>query len=185
MALQEDSAEFLVDYVMVREKPQLRFKERNPRPPPPPDSPPPEIVKKLDFDAPLEPSEWTVNAPVIENITRPEGPGLVYTDGEYLPIVQVQPVYPRIALIKGLAGWVLIEFNVTAQGTVEHPFVVSNCAVVQVDDQPVDCKNHPNSIFDKAALKAANKFKYKPRVINGLAMATSGVRNIITFELDN
>jgi protein TonB len=38
-------------------------------------------------------------------------------------------------------------------------------------------------VFDSAALKAALKFKYKPKVIDGDPVATSGVQNKISFEL--
>ena len=126
-----------------------------------------------------------MNKLVVDQPERPAGPGLVYTDGEYLPIVQVQPVYPRQALIRGLTGWVLIEFTVTERGTVADPYIVSNCAVNQPDHEPVECADRPNRIFDTAAIRAALKFKYKPKVINGIATATSGVRNLVTFELED
>jgi protein TonB len=183
--LKVDPGEFMVEYVMVKEPRQLRLRERSPRPPPPPDSPPPQAVEKLVFNSRIEASEWAMDRPFVEPATRPTGPGLVFTDGAYLPIVQVQPVYPRMALIKGMVGWVLIEFTVTERGTVADPFIVENCAVVQPDEQPVACSSRPNRIFDTAAIRAALKFKYKPRVINGIATATSGVRNLVTFELDN
>jgi protein TonB len=38
-------------------------------------------------------------------------------------------------------------------------------------------------VFDSAALKAAFKFKYKPKVIDGEPVATAGVQNKISFEL--
>ena len=183
--LKVDPGEFMVEYVMAKEPPQLKTRERNPRPPPPPDNPPPQAVEKLVFNTKIDISEWAMNALVVDQPERPVGPGLVYTDGDYLPIVQVQPVYPRAALLRGLVGWVLIEFTVTERGTVADPFIVSNCAVVQPDEDLVECSDRPNRIFDTAAIRAAEKFKFKPKVINGVATATSGVRNLVTFELDN
>jgi protein TonB len=180
-----DPGEFIVDYVMVKEPQQLRLRERNPRPPPPPDSPPPPVTERLVYDSKIQPSKWTMNVVEVQQLERPVGPGLVYSDGNYLPIVQVQPVYPRAALMRGLVGWVLIEFTVTEMGTVADPFIVSNCAVVQPGDDPVECESHPNSVFDTAAIRAALKFKYKPRIINGIATATAGVRNLVTFELEH
>jgi protein TonB len=38
-------------------------------------------------------------------------------------------------------------------------------------------------VFDSAATKAAAKFKYKPKVIDGDPVATGGVQNKISFEL--
>ncbi len=89
-------------------------------------------------------------------------------DGEYLPITRVQPIYPRRALSRGLEGYVLVEFVVTETGTVRDP-------VVLLADPP--------GYFDRAALNAVLKFKYKPRVVDGVAMDVPGVRTRIVFEI--
>jgi len=39
-------------------------------------------------------------------------------------------------------------------------------------------------IFEEAAIEAAQKFKYKPRVVDGVAIEVSGVQNKITFKLN-
>lgn len=182
--MNEDPGGFLVDYVRVKEAQELRTVDRKPKPPPPPDSPPPEIPKPR-FNTPIDPKGYTMSSVVMESPTEPIGPGMMIADGDYLPIVQVQPVYPRQALARGLIGWVIIEFTVTEIGTVTDPFIVSNCAVVQAANRKEECEDHPNRIFDTAALRAALKFKYKPKVISGVAMATAGVQNKITFELED
>jgi protein TonB len=180
--LKEDASDYLVEYVRVKEAQQLAVRERKPKQPPPPDEPPPAIPRE-SFQTPIEAGGWSVNGLVVAQMERPSGPGLSFTDGDYLPIVQVQPVYPRMALARGLIGWVIIEFTVTETGAVSDPFIVDNCAVVQQNVNEVECEGKPNSIFDTAALRAALKFKFKPKVIDGVAMATAGVRNKITFEL--
>ncbi|MXY55396.1 MAG: energy transducer TonB, partial [Gammaproteobacteria bacterium] len=88
----------------------------------------------------------------------------------YLPIVRVQPTYPRRALTRGIEGWVLVEFVVTETGTVRDP-------VVLVADPP--------GFFERAALRAVVKFKYKPKVAGGKAVAVSGVRSRIVFEMED
>jgi protein TonB len=90
-------------------------------------------------------------------------------DGEYLPIVKVTPVYPRRALQRGIQGYVIVEFTVSKIGAVIDAFVV---------------EANPEDIFDQAAIDAAKKFKYKPRVVNGEPAAVSGVQNRITFKID-
>ena len=92
------------------------------------------------------------------------------TDGEYLPIVKVAPVYPRRAAARGIEGYVLVEFTVTATGSVRDPLVV---------------EAKPPGVFDRAATDAALKFKYKPKVLNGEGMDVQGVRNLIRFELEH
>ena len=90
--------------------------------------------------------------------------------GEYLPIVKVAPVYPRRALTRGIEGFVLLEFVVTRTGAVRNPQVI---------------ESKPAGIFDRAAVSAALKFKYKPMVVNGEPVDLVGVRNKITFELQD
>ncbi len=92
----------------------------------------------------------------------------IHADGEYLPIVKVNPSYPSRALQRGIEGWVVVEFTVTKSGAVRD--------AIAVDAQPAN-------IFNRAAIKAALKFKYKPRVIDGEAIEVAGVRNKITFAI--
>jgi periplasmic protein TonB len=90
-----------------------------------------------------------------------------YSDGEYMPIVQVAPLYPRRAEDLGLEGYVILEFTVTREGTVRDPRVIESS----------------HSIFDRAAIEAALRFRYRPRVIDGEPVEVPGVRFRITFEL--
>ena len=95
--------------------------------------------------------------------------GAATSDGDYLPIVKVAPQYPRRALKKGIEGYVTLEFTVSTLGTVVDPIVI---------------ESKPKNIFDRAAINAAKKFKYKPKVVDGKAQKVTGVRNIIRFEMD-
>lgn len=108
-------------------------------------------------------------ADVNEGLSLDGGLALESGDGEYLPIVKVAPVYPRRALSRGIEGYVIVEFTVSKQGSVKNPFVV--------DAQPAD-------LFNQAAIDAALKFKYKPRVVNGEPAEVAGVQNRITFQID-
>ena len=91
-------------------------------------------------------------------------------DGEYLPIVKVAPIYPRRALTRNIEGHVLLEFVVTSTGTVEDPVVI---------------EAKPPGFFERAAIQAALKFKYKPKVIDGEPAAVTGVRHRIVFEMSS
>ena len=98
------------------------------------------------------------------------GFGLAPSDGEYLPIVKVQPIYPRRALSRGIEGYVIVEFTVTKQGTTRDHFIV---------------EGKPSGMFDRAAIQAAAKFKYKPRVVDGEPIEVPGVQNIIRFQIED
>lgn len=133
-----------------------------------PANPPPEMPEP-DFDTPdLNPNAINMGAPQMAANLKVGGIGGFSSDGEYLPIVKVQPVYPRRALQRGLEGYVIVEFVVTKNGSVRDP------VVIEAD---------PEGVFDRAATKAALKFKYKPRVIDGEPVEVPGVRNKITFAI--
>jgi len=110
-----------------------------------------------------------MSAPSVEANLSVGGVGFGISDGEYLPIVKVAPVYPARALSRGLEGYVIVEFTVTRQGTVRDVSVVESSS----------------SLFERAAMDAALKFKYKPRVIAGEPVEVPGVQNKITFEIQD
>lgn len=168
-ALTEQADGRVVDFVRVKQDEQVQKKDRKPERPPkpekPPEAPKPQMeqnVAKVDQGL----SIGAVSAEVDVNVDAGlDGAG---AEGEYLPIVKVQPVYPQRALQRGIEGWVLVEFTVTASGSVRDPRVV--------DSDPAD-------IFDRAAMKAAEKFRYKPRVIGGKPVEVEGVQNLIRFQM--
>lgn len=180
--LDESPNSQLVDIVRVKEEVEVAIRERRQKPPPPdqaPELPKPQAATNFDLD-----SAYSMSNPAdgISNDLQ-LGLGFGFSDGEYLPIVKVSPVYPRRALLEGLAGWVIVEFTVGKAGNVIDPTVVGNCAILQRNLEVQECVDRPSSIFDRSALKAAKKFKYKPKVIDGEPIDTAGVRNKITFIL--
>jgi protein TonB len=104
--------------------------------------------------------------------TPPVGTGRptigVITDGALINMVRVAPVYPSRALAYGIEGYVVVQFDVTADGR------VVNVVIIESTD----------SVFNKAAIRAAGKFKFKPRVVDGLALASYGIRNMFSFEIE-
>ncbi len=156
----------VVDFVRVQEDQEIITKQRKPKPPPPPDEPPPDMPKPtLDSNVSVGVDIGAVQVDVDVNVS---GAGGFSSDGEYLPIVKVAPIYPRRAQTRGIEGYVLLEFVVTSTGAVRDPIVI---------------EAKPPGIFDRAATNAALKFKYKPKVVNGEPIEVAGVRNRITFEL--
>lgn len=88
-------------------------------------------------------------------------------DGEFLPIVRVLPQYPARAAERGLEGHVLVELTVTPNGS------TVNVRVIESSDR----------IFERNAVRAAERFKYKPKVVDGRAVSVDGVRTLINFNL--
>jgi protein TonB len=147
---------------------ETQYDTAKPDKPEDPEEPPPEMPEP-EFDTPdVAPDAMNMAAPRINPNLNVKGVGFGGGDGEYLPIVKVQPQYPRRALSRGIEGWVIVEFTVTTNGSVRDPVVV---------------EAQPPNVFNRAAMKAALKFKYKPRVIDGEPVEVPGVRNKITFAI--
>lgn len=156
-----------LDMVRVEREQIIERKERKPEKPPEPQKPP--ETPTTSFDNVNTQLAVTVTQPTFNTGVNIGGIGVGVSDGEYLPIVKVAPVYPARAAQRGLEGHVIVEFTVTRTGATRDIRVVESTS----------------SLFDRAAMEAAAKFKYKPRVIDGEPVEVPGVRNKITFVLEN
>jgi len=81
-------------------------------------------------------------------------------------IVARDPVYPVQALRNGTAGWVELEFTIAPNGTVRDIEVVSA---------------EPRGVFDGAASDAVAAWRFRPRVVNGRAVAQ---RSTVTMRFN-
>lgn len=93
-------------------------------------------------------------------------PGI--SDGPLVAMIRVAPVYPTRATSDGLEGYVIVEFDVMPDGS------TANIRVIESSHR----------VFERSAMNAAKKFRYKARVVNGEPLATQGVRNKFTYEIE-
>ena len=135
-----------------------------------PDEPPPDM-EPLDFDMDVDMNSANMAPTVAMNVSI-NASGLSSGDGEYLPIVKVAPIYPRRAQTRGITGYCIVTYTVTTTGAIRDPYV----------ENETDCS--PKGIFERTSIKAALKFKYKPRVVDGQAIEVAGVQNKFTYELE-
>ncbi len=104
------------------------------------------------------------------DLPRGSGRGTVGVDRDIIPVVRMTPDYPPHAAGKNIEGWVQIQFNVTAAGTVRDPVVVAA---------------QPPGEFEDAAVKAIARWRYNPRIDGGVAVERVGLQTVIRFQLDN
>lgn len=169
-SLNEDAAGSLVDFVRVKRDEEVQRDNRKPKKPPPPEAPPPQPpAPQLDNLNPNAEKIAISAVPVETDIQMSGGFSLGVGEGDYLPIVKVAPIYPNRALSRGVEGYCVVQYTVTRQGTTKDPFVVEG-----------QCTS---SLFHSASVNAALKFKYKPRVIDGVAVEVPGVQNKFTYEI--
>lgn len=91
-----------------------------------------------------------------------------------LPIVKIAPQYPGEALKRKVQGYVVVEFTVDEKGQTLNHHVVEGKDVNGVD----------TDVFNEAAIRAAQKLKFKPRIVDGKPVEVRGVSHKFTFELD-
>ena len=167
----------VMEFVRLERSSETRLKQREkPEEPPPPESPPPQIpeleltVAKPVIKTPnivaampeLSTSSMNFAGPYIGAVSQ--GP----PDRDFMVLSRIPPRYPYRAERKKIEGWVQVSFIITEQGSVKDAVVV-------------DAK--PKGIFNKAALQAILKWKFKPRITNGRPVATRADQ-VINFELD-
>ena len=81
----------------------------------------------------------------------------------------VPPEYPKDAYVKHTEGWVEVEFTITADGQVTNATVAGA---------------NPARVFNDAALRAVQRWTFKPRMDNGKAVEERMKRRI-EFKLGN
>lgn len=129
------------------------------------EEPPPEIPEP-EFDNQEATSESLNIRPEFGQKIEIAGVGMGGS-GDMIPLTVIQPDYPRRAAQRGIEGHCTVEFTVTSIGTSR-------------DAKIVDC---PESVFERAALKAAAKIKYKPRVVDGVAVDVTNVQYRYIFKM--
>jgi protein TonB len=162
----------LIEFVRLKRDSDLELKDRRlpdkkekEEQPPPPD---------MNLSATPKPGQevLAIAAPRADfDIDIAGGPNLggPAADADVIPLVRVLPQYPPRAQSRGIEGWVMVEFTITAAGTVKDPVVIDA---------------DPPGIFNRAMLRAIRKWKYKPKIEEGVAVERKGVRVRQIFEMD-
>lgn len=85
-----------------------------------------------------------------------------------VPLLRVPPKYPARAASRQIEGWVKVEFTIQTDGTVDDAVVVAS---------------EPETIFDDAALTAISKWKFKEKIVNGVAVPQRALQKL-QFKLE-
>ncbi len=168
--LNDSGAGNLVDFVRIKRDESVKARQLKPKKPPPPEAAPPQPpTPQLDNLNPNAEKIAISAVPVETDIEMTGGFSLGVGEGDYLPIVKVAPIYPNRALTRGIEGFCVVQYTVTRLGTTKDPLII--------EDQ---CTS---TLFHRASLNAAMKFKYKPRIMDGEAVEVPGVQNKFTYEI--
>ncbi|MBL6905497.1 MAG: TonB family protein [Pseudomonadales bacterium] len=151
-----------------------------------------EVIEEIDKPEPIQDDTEVVEEVPDRQVNLSDGPSLNIerasieidtglqlsnasvsaTDGDFLPLVAIAPQYPTRAAQRGIEGWCLVSFTVNGLGNVEED------SIVVVDAEP-------SNIFDRSSIRAATRFKFQPRVVDGQGVAVEGVQYVFRYELED
>ena len=165
----------IVGMIRVKEAEQMRVKARvRPEKPPPPKAPPPPPALKTRSNEKPARTPLDVRMPDIDIPNTGGGPflgvwspGEAAAEGEAVPIVRIDPQWPRQALEEGIEGFVRLEVLIGTDGGTKDVKVL---------------ESKPGSLFVRNAIRAVQRWKFKPKIVDGVAMER-WARTTIEFEL--
>jgi len=171
-SLKTENSFRVVDFIRLKKDSSLREKSRTiPDKPEPPKKPPPPDLVTPELTAPPTLPNLNIEFPDISVPTDMKGaflgPQNTGGNSQLVPLVRINPQYPRNELIAGVEGWVKVKFTVEADGSVSSPKII---------------ESKPPRVFDTAAMRAIKKWKFKPKVVNGVAVTQNGTQ-IIEFKI--
>ena len=162
---QLDKDDSVIEFSMVKKKSRLIEKKRK-LPEKKKETKPPKFKPIKPAFSKVVPGSLKTNIP---NLMEDFGSDGSLGAGEETPLVRINPQYPIKAQMQGIEGWVLVRFDVTPRGT------ISNAKVV---------RSEPPRIFDRSALQAVVKWRYKPRMEGGKAVSRKGLSTRFDYNLD-
>jgi protein TonB len=122
-------------------------------PPPPDTTPMPFAMPKMNLPTTI------TGGPFLGTIGQGDLSG--YSD--LIPLVRIQPQYPRNAMRDGINGYVVLELEVNPDGSVRSA-------------RPIQAQ--PRGVFESAAVQGVMKWRFKPKVVDGKPVACKGIQRL-------
>jgi periplasmic protein TonB len=89
------------------------------------------------------------------------------SDRDAQPLVRIEPQYPLRAAERGIEGSCWVRFDVTPDGTPTN----------------IDIYRCDSSFFERASTRAVERWRYNPKVQDGVPVARRGVETRFDFRL--
>ena len=170
----EASEALRFDMVMVENEADVQRRQRSvPEQPEPPQAPEPMDLSQADTQ--MEPMSQMTPVSALGLNTALEGiaisaPNLKGTMGnqQALPLYRVDPRYPSKALKRRVEGYVIMRFTIDATGRPKDIEVI---------------EAEPQRMFEREAIRALKKWKYQPKVEDGVSIEQYGQTAKVEFKL--
>ena len=131
-----------------------------------PETPPPTVIE-TNIEVTTSGTDYLL--PTVK--IKPDNTGLKIDlgGGNLVKQVMIAPTYPRHALRNGTEGYVDIAYDVTAFGGTE------NITVLYAE---------PEGVFERAALAAVARWKFRPQMIDNEPVPTQGLKERVRFTIE-
>jgi periplasmic protein TonB len=157
-----------IDFVRLKRDSEVETLQRR-KPPPPPPAPPPPAKMKIASESVSQPGLSGLDIPNLNLKADVNGSGLsgkgpsaaALFDGDIVPLQCPPTAYPADARRAGLTGWVQVEFVVNPDGSVRSARAI---------------EAQPKGLFEAAAVIAAQRCKFKPKMVDGQPVEQRGRR---------
>ena len=164
-----DQDRAVVDFIRLKQDSQTELKERRKPEPPKPQKPklPQESVSQQDVPMQQIPFQVPQVTPDLslsqQSLLGDAVVGLGFGDSDVIPLVRMNAVYPQRALRQKIEGFVTARLQITPEGTVESVDII---------------EAQPRGVFEREAIRALYKYKFKPKMENGRPVAQTATQTI-------
>lgn len=148
----------VIDFIRLKQDSESRTKQRDKKEPPKPKKPPMPPEQASQQNTPMK--QIAMRMPNItpdlslanKSLLGDAQVGMGFGDGDVIPLVRMPAQYPSKAKRRNIEGFVKARLQVNMKGTVDSVEIV-------------DAK--PRGVFERSAIRALYKYKFKPQIIDG------------------
>jgi protein TonB len=148
----------VIDFIRLKKDSESRVKEREKKQPPKPKKPPTPPQQTAKKNTPMK--QIAMRMPNItpdlslanKSLLGDAQIGMGFGDGDVIPLVRMPAQYPSKAKRRNIEGFVKARLEVNALGTVDSVDIVDS---------------KPKGVFERSAIRALYKYKFKPQMIDG------------------
>jgi protein TonB len=164
----------VIDFIRLKQDSDSRVKEREKKEPPKPKKPPMPPEQTAQQNTPMK--QIAMRMPNItpdlslanKSLLGDAQIGMGFGDGDVIPLVRMPAQYPSKAKRRNIEGFVKARLDVNVLGTVDSVEII-------------DAK--PRGVFERSAIRALYKYKFKPQIIDGKPQPQT-VTQTLEYTLD-
>lgn len=164
----------VIDFIRLKQDSESRVKTREKKLPPQPKKPPMPPQKTTQQNTPMK--QIAMRMPNItpdlslanKSLLGDAQIGMGFGDGDVIPLVRMPAQYPSKAKRRNIEGFVKARLEVNALGTVDSVEIIDS---------------KPKGVFERSAIRALYKYKFKPQIVNGKPQAQT-VTQTLDYVLD-